>query len=382
MHILHICSDFLGTTAHVSLFKELDELSVVQTVFVPLNVNANKNKRTMTFKTEGSKLVFSTRLSKYHRFLYGCKIKHMIKDIEVLVDINEIDLIHSAILCNEGAVAYELNKKYGIPFISAIRNTDLNAYIRVFKWRKPYFTKILKAAKKIIFISAQYPCRVNNVFKCINDKSITDKYLVIHNGLQNYYQKNIFKPKEELHDPIKVVMTGAFVQNKNIHGVVEAIRILRDKGVNIELAAIGNNLTSYASDKGYSESVVSLSAKYSWFTTYEAQPKEQLTMKLRDYDIFVLVSFHETFGLSYLEALSQGLPIVYTLDEGFDKTYPDGSVGYGAYAQEPNSIAIAIEEVIKNRISLKENISNLDLSVYNWTNIAKRYVELYNQILK
>ena len=41
-------------------------------------------------------------------------------------------------------------------------------------------------------------------------------------------------------------------------------------------------------------------------------------------DIFVMPSINETFGLVYAEAMSQGLPVIYTKGQGFDKQFNDG----------------------------------------------------------
>jgi len=39
-------------------------------------------------------------------------------------------------------------------------------------------------------------------------------------------------------------------------------------------------------------------------------------------------SITETFGLVYAEALSQGLPVLYTRGQGFDRQFEEGEVGY------------------------------------------------------
>lgn len=46
--------------------------------------------------------------------------------------------------------------------------------------------------------------------------------------------------------------------------------------------------------------------------------KKQLREAFSISDIFVMPSKPETFGLVYVEALSQGLPILYAKGEGFD----------------------------------------------------------------
>lgn len=379
MHILHICNDFLGTKAHISLFTELDKLGIKQTIYVPLNPHTDPSSRNMCFKTAESRIIFSSRLANYHKIFYAVKIKRLVTDLEKSININDIDLIHAAILCNEGAVAYELQKKYHIPYISAVRNTDLNAYMRIFKWRMSYFRNIALHAEKIIFISSAYQTRLTNVLKA-ND-IIKSKYLVINNGLADIYLDKIYSKRKTMHSPVKVLFTGAFVKNKNIHGLVEAIKRLNDNGYKIQLSAIGNNLSTYFGEKKYAAKITEYETKFPWFTTFPAQPKEQLIESIRDHDIFALVSFKETFGLSYLEALSQGLPIIYTFNEGFDGTYPNGYVGFGAYAKKNQSIAEAIEHVIRNYEKLQKHVREVNLNKFRWSSIAQTYCDLYERII-
>ena len=49
-------------------------------------------------------------------------------------------------------------------------------------------------------------------------------------------------------------------------------------------------------------------------------------------------SFPETFGLVYVEAMSQGLPIIYTKGQGIDGYFEDGKVGYPVNTKDSNDI--------------------------------------------
>ena len=56
-----------------------------------------------------------------------------------------------------------------------------------------------------------------------------------------------------------------------------------------------------------------------------------------------MLSIMETFGLVYAEAMSQGLPIIYTKGQGFDEQFDEGKVGYHADC-------FNIEEIVKRII--------------------------------
>jgi glycosyltransferase involved in cell wall biosynthesis len=75
--------------------------------------------------------------------------------------------------------------------------------------------------------------------------------------------------------------------------------------------------------------------------TYEDELLELIDI-YRANDIFVMPSFTESFGLVYAEAISQGLPVVYSIGQGFDRQFPEGEVGYHADPNSAQSVADAI----------------------------------------
>lgn len=75
------------------------------------------------------------------------------------------------------------------------------------------------------------------------------------------------------------------------------------------------------------------------------QSKEELIKYYRNADIFVMPSYHETFGLVYAEAMSQGLPVIYTRGQGFDKQFEDGAVGYAVSDTDSIELRQKIESV-------------------------------------
>lgn len=381
MRILHICGDFFISPVHLSLYKELDELGVEQIVFSPTDYRDKDRELTYyQFKCPNSRIIYSKPLKRYHSYLYGLKIHNLVKQIEDSVDMSTISLINTSLVCKEGAVACKLSQKYGIKYVTSVRNTDLNYYFKYYKWRVAYFEKVMKSASKIVCISKMYSRRIAETVSKETASKIENNLEVIYNGVNQLYIENRYVHPDYLGKTIKLVYTGGFQRNKNILNVIAAIKLLRAKGYDIEFFAIGKNLKNHV-EPDYLSEVEEVIHPLEWVHALDAQPKEQLMLSLREYAIFTMLSHTETFGLSYVEALSQGLPVIYTEGEGFDDIYPEGMVGYHANSRDVNDIAHSIEKAIKNYPQLKENVDQLDMSIFEWPTIAKKYYSLFKQVL-
>ena len=108
-------------------------------------------------------------------------------------------------------------------------------------------------------------------------------------------------------------------------------------------------------------------------------PKEKLIEEYKKADIFVMPSFTESFGLVYAEAMSQGLPVVYSEGQGFDNQFEEGAVGFHVSSNDPKSVADGIEKVINSFDVIREGIT-INARIFNWEDIAKRYVAIYHKI--
>ena len=114
-------------------------------------------------------------------------------------------------------------------------------------------------------------------------------------------------------------------------------------------------------------------------THYAFCPQEKLIEYWRESDIFVMPSHHETFGLTYAEAMSQGLPVLYTAGQGFDGHFPDGTVGYAVSDTDAELLAEKILAVVEHYETLSRNAVAL-CDRFDWREIAKRYAEIYREI--
>lgn len=384
MHILHITNSYGGTAVYKNLYMALDDLGIRQTIYVPLN-SRNRDrvgKQMIDFKTKESIIIYSTVLKWYHRFLYRLKIKLLYKDVQKKVRLDEISFVHASTQCLDGAIAYELKQHYKIPFLIAVRNTDLNTYYRFFRYHIGYFEKILHAAEHIVFISPKY-------LEIYRKKYITSQWgnefatkaNVIPNGIGPYFLENRNYSNRAIHNPVRIIFVSAFLKAKGIIETINAIELLNRKGYHICLNAVGRGLPGRNKERDFIRQLEELERKYPWLTLEDYKSPEAICKQMRQSDIFVMPSKPETFGLVYVEALSQNLPIVYTKGEGFDGFFPEGEVGYSAISGNVASIAEVIMKVIHNYPIIVNNITRLSLEKdFSWPLIATKYMKLYKML--
>jgi glycosyltransferase involved in cell wall biosynthesis len=335
------------------------------------------------FRTQGSKIIYSTVLKPIHRILYMAKINAIVKDLKKTVDLSCVDAIHASTLCLDGAVAYKLHQETGISYMCAIRNTDVNDYYKVFKWRKGFFSKILEAANKIIFISPKYKEKfLGEIIPASVRKNIEERVMVIPNGVSNVFLANKNTEHKKFDGELSLIFVAAFYKGKGLLETIRAIELLRNKEYKITLNAIGKGLPNRPHDKEYEAQVDELVKGKDWVKTQTFKKPEEIIAEMRLANAFVMVSKPETFGLVYVEALSQNLPIIYAQGQGFDGFYPDGFVGYPAEAGNAEGIAEKIESLIKNYSAIAANVETLNLDEdFDWNNIGKKYLNIYNTLI-
>lgn len=387
MTILHIANSYGGTSVYTNLYTAIDQNSdCTQWVHVPLNSrnHSRVGNKMIDFRCKDSKIEYSTILKNYHRFLYGLKISAIVKDIERKFDMSKVDVIHAGTLCLDGAAAYELSRKYNIPYIVAVRNTDVNSYYKKLKWRHGYFTNIMKHADKVIFISPKFKEIFLDTFVPSNArKQIEEHLLVVPNGIGKVFLENKSTVKKTLGDTFRLIFVAAFYKGKGLEETIKAIDILRSKGYNVTLNAIGKGLPDRPQDAEYIKTIAVLEKDREWITTQPFKKPLEIIEEMKSADAFIMVSKPETFGLVYVEALSQHLPIIYAQGQGFDGYYPDGFVGYPAEGGNVESIAEKIENIINNYETISGNVCSLNLDIdFEWNNISRKYIDLYKKAIK
>ena len=371
MKILHICNDYCGSKVHANLYQELDRLGVNQTVYTccKANIIDEKNK----FDGLHTNFVYKRLLTTKHRLLYHLKIKTSYNNLVDTINPKEYDLSHAVTLFADGAVAYRLYKEYGVPYIVTVRNTDINEFLAVAPHTWPMAVRILLHAKKIIFISKAPKdkfCR-HFIIKRLLPK-IQQKFVIQPNGIEDFWLDNVWKGEKNLSH--NIIYVGRFDVNKNVVRLISAVLQLRSNYPDIHLHLVGG-------DGWREKDVLKLVSENPSTLTYHGKiyKKEKLMNLYRECSIFAMPSIHETFGLVYIEALSQGLSVLYTKDQGIDGLL-DERVGEKVKALSTKSICAGLDKMLSQRKSYLSS-EVMDFERFRWKEIGDMYHMIYKNVI-
>ncbi len=371
MNILQISCGYVFSKIYFNLFNAISETGTKQVVFGPIR----KDESTFSnkFKTDKYETICPCILRKWYKFAYHFKQFVMYKYLVKSISVEKYDIIHAHTLLTDGGLALKLKKKYNIPYVVAVRNTDVNGFLDKLPhtWRNA--RQILLNAERVYFISQGLKLKFeqHRAVKSVIP-FISNKIKVAPNGIDDVYLDNINENRPNNH---KILYVGQFTHNKNVVRLIEAIKLVRGDN---ELSDI--TLTIIGGGGEVVDEAVERAIKENGFVTYlgEIFDTRKLITHYREHTMFAMPSIHETFGLVYIEALSQGLPVLYTKGQGVDGSLEE-SAGIGVNPLSVENIADAIKTIILNQDCYSNK--TVPFSNYRWRNIGKNYFEEYKLIL-
>ncbi|REH45777.1 glycosyltransferase involved in cell wall biosynthesis [Tenacibaculum gallaicum] len=371
--LLHITNDFSGSKVYKSLIQQLDQLELSQIIYTAVRREDLIGKNHINFKQTNSSIIYRNILKKTDKLRYFHKINKVTDDVEAYVDLSKVTLIHAHTWYSDGGVAYQLYKKHNIPYIITIRNTDLNLFYKYGYHLRKRAKNIIEYASKVFFISPSYHKRFFNLKPFVNKQRFIKKSEIIPNGIDSFWIRNYKVPKQNPQKLPVVLYIGKFAKGKNVLKLINAITILNAIGVPCQLNLVGGG--------GSEEKKILEKVKRREAINFKGKitDKKLLQQQFTKADIFAMPSKGETFGLVYIEAISQGLPIIYTQKEGIDGYYEN--IGVAVEPNNEESIINAVKQILENYNPL-QNLEAEITANHDWSNIAKKHKEIYANIAK
>jgi glycosyltransferase involved in cell wall biosynthesis len=144
--------------------------------------------------------------------------------------------------------------------------------------------------------------------------------------------------------PLRCVYVSPVLEYKHQTEVVNAIKILREQGLDIELTLAGGGGSRPL--KILTELLNQIDPQRQFVKVIEFIPNTQIASLIANSDLFVFASGCETFGIALLEAMAVGVPIACSNRSSLPETLKDGGEYFDP--QDPQSIVQAINRLVRD----------------------------------
>ena len=372
--ILHITNNFDGSLVHRELVYSIGE-SLEKKAQIVFTSTYQPSKYDHLSDAKGERFYYiRKRLIKGLRFFPFIKLTLVF--IQLILSLKglrkKVSVIIAHNLWSDGVVAYFYKLFTGTPYTVAIRNTDLNVILKRLPHYRWLIRRVLFNAEVVVFISPAYKQKLQvkypQIYRSINS------FKIIPNGVNDYWSNN--KMTYNKHRNLEVIYVGRIDDNKNLRNSFLALNNLRNSGVPLTYRVIGG------SDKELLK-FIGVSTLPEWVVA-EGVLKDRDLIKeyLRNARVFLMPSFTETFGLVYIEALSQGCCVVHSKEEGIDGFFNENYIR----KVDPASIT-EIEESVKELLfSFPQGVApkNLMVSIsgFTWEKASASYLDILHKHLR
>jgi len=143
------------------------------------------------------------------------------------------------------------------------------------------------------------------------------------------------------HDPPRILYVGLLTPRKGVLDLLEASRLLRERGVPHETWLLGGTPDEGPAAEAEVRAGLDGSAKLLGTRAPEEMPGE-----FAHADVFCLPSWWEAMPLSVLEAMAAGLPVVATDVGDVARAIVDGETGYVVPVRNPAKLADALGTLV------------------------------------
>lgn len=281
------------------------------------------------------------------------------------------DVIISHMPCG-ALMANKLLKKDSIKYICAVHFSDI-VVLKSFLYL-PFRSNIQKAYERADKIAARSYVLQKKIEEIIPETQ--NKTFVAYSGIEKDYIsdsiKNTFNREE-----VQISTVASLIKRKNIDVIINSIANVNHK---IHLTIIGDGPERKRLEKLTQK--LNISDKVTFLGCIA---REKVISKLKESDIFILLSRNETFGISYLEAMATGNIVIAKKEDGIDGIIQNNKNGF-LINSEVGELKSCIENIIKmsdeeieiirqksldtvKRLTIKESAENYINNIVNNDNI-------------
>lgn len=324
-------------------------------------------------------------------------LKHMSEFRDDMIDFilkenRPYSLIHAHFFMS-ALVAADIKKILDIPFIVTFH--ALGMIRRIFQGPNDAFPPERIDIEKRVAREADYI-----VAECPQDKADLvehynadrNKILIIPCGFSNqeFFPVNKIEARKllNLHPSDKILLQlGRMVQRKGIDNVIKALACLKRNGCSCKLVIVGGEcgngdldndpecrrLKKIAREENVLDDII--------FTGRKS--RKELKYYYSAADVFITTPWYEPFGITPLEAMACGTPVIGSNVGGIKFSVADGETGFLVPPTDPVAVAEKVTLLLQNE-ELAERMKRNALvrvnKMFTWRNVCVQLSNLYNKL--
>jgi D-inositol-3-phosphate glycosyltransferase len=306
----------------------------------------------------------------------------------------QYDLIHANFFMS-GLIAMNLKEKMGIPFVITfhalghIRRLHQKEEDKFPAERLVIEMKICKEADRII---AECPQDRDDLIE--HYQAAPEKIAIVPCGFSQaeFYpiNKQIARKILRINPDEKILLQlGRMVQRKGIDNVIRSVAALKKNADNVKVLIVGGNednmqdsncpeyrrLSALAKSLGIEDQVQFAGKKN----------REHLKFYYAAADVFITTPWYEPFGITPLEAMACGTPVIGSNVGGIKYSVVDGVTGALVPPNDASALAEKVDEIINNESILNKMGQNALKHVnanFTWKKVATQVETVYNTVLR
>ncbi len=299
-----------------------------------------------------------------------------------------LDVIHSHTEFGIGTFARIIAKQLNIPLVHTY-HTMYEDYVHYIT--KGYFND---TSKKIVEYLTKFYCDktakelivpTKKAYKLFKEKYKVDKNVhIIPTGIEterfhkeNIDSKKLQKIKNDLNiknDDFIILYVGRLAEEKDVEFLIDNQEYFVKKNKNVKLLIVGSgpDYDKYVKRSEKLKDNIIFTGKV---------PYENIPYYYNIGTIFVTASTTETQGLTLIEAMSTGMPVVCIDDESFRNTIIDGLNGFTF--KNKKEYRKEIDELINNNNLIKKlgKQAKISTSEYSSKYYAERVLDVYKKTI-
>lgn len=290
---------------------------------------------------------------------------------------NRIDLLHVHYAIPHASAAYmaqQILKTEGIstPFITTLHGTDITL-VGKDKTYAPVVTFSINQSDAITAVSDNLRQETLTHFAIEKDISVIHNFVDIHRFTKRPIDafKKVIAPNNE-----KIILHASnFRKVKRIADVIYTFNKIRSE-IPSKLLLVGDGPERPMAEELCRELGICEDARF----VGKQQDMEEIYAIA---DLFLLPSEYESFGLSALEAMAAGAPVIATQTGGLPEIVSDGKDGYLSEVGDVENMSRNAKRLLSNSIVLEQfkTAARKKAETFDMNSIVPKYEALYEQFI-